>query len=353
VLYPLQLLHKHQIAMNFEIEKYNQHSLLDGAKYSVCPICSEHRKKKAQKCLLLDWQKGLGTCQHCGEVVQLHTYKSKNDVFTVQKHKYKERVKLKPIQQTSFIEDDLFKSSLKSHNKNEFCAYLEKLFGKDKAGELIKLYHIGTSKKWHGATVFWQVDTVNKVRGGKVMLYNAHTGKRVKEPFNHITWVHTILKLADFNLNQCLFGEHLLSSNKPIAIVESEKTAVIASAYIPKFTWLAIGSLNNLSAYRCKILEGKTVVLYPDLNGYSLWKEKAGRIEKEINIKFILSDLLENQASKEELVKGLDLADYLTKFQWHEETEPISEELKRLNELIALNPNLSLLIEKLDLVLID
>jgi len=56
------------------------------------------------------------------------------------------------------------------------------------------------------------------------MLYSPTTGKRVKEPFNHITWVHKALKQPDFNLKQCLFGEHLLQDKtKPVAIVESEK----------------------------------------------------------------------------------------------------------------------------------
>jgi hypothetical protein len=45
------------------------------------------------------------------------------------------------------------------------------------------------------------------------MLYNANTGKRIKEPFNHATWVHSVLKLPEFNLQQCFFGEHLLQGN--------------------------------------------------------------------------------------------------------------------------------------------
>jgi hypothetical protein len=215
------------------------------------------------------------------------------------------------------------------------------------------LYNIGTSKHWNGATVFWQMDRNNKIRSGKIMLYDSLSGKRIKQPFNHITWVHKLLKLKDFNLSQCFFGEHLLKQNKPIAIVESEKTAIIASAYLSKFTWLAVGSLNNLSAQRCKILEGKTVVLYPDLNGYNLWKEKADKIAQETDIKFIVSDLLEKNANNEERKNGLDLADYLVKFPWQESTPQLSEEEQRLNVFFDTNPNLKTLIEKLDLVLID
>ena len=61
----------------FEIDLYNQYGLKDGAKYSTCPLCSEHRKKKQDKCAQLFWDSGLGYCNHCGERFQLHTYKKK------------------------------------------------------------------------------------------------------------------------------------------------------------------------------------------------------------------------------------------------------------------------------------
>lgn len=94
---------------------------------------------------------------------------------------------------------------------------------------------VGTSKYWEGATVFWQMDYQNRVRTGKIMLYNPATGKRIKEPYNHVTWVHSILHKEDYNLKQCFFGEHLLPEDKsrPVALVESEKTAIIASYYLP------------------------------------------------------------------------------------------------------------------------
>ena len=60
----------------YEIEEYNVYGLDTKAKKSTCPKCSHTRKKKTQKCLMLDWDRGLGTCQHCGVVLQLHTYKN-------------------------------------------------------------------------------------------------------------------------------------------------------------------------------------------------------------------------------------------------------------------------------------
>jgi len=59
---------------NFKIDKFNQYNLPEKAKYSTCPICSESRKHNTEKCMMLDWDRGLGTCQHCHEIIQLHTY---------------------------------------------------------------------------------------------------------------------------------------------------------------------------------------------------------------------------------------------------------------------------------------
>jgi len=63
----------------FEIDQFNQYGLKEGAKTSTCPFCSAYRKKKDEKCALLDWKTGLGTCQHCGEVFQLHTFKKQKE----------------------------------------------------------------------------------------------------------------------------------------------------------------------------------------------------------------------------------------------------------------------------------
>ncbi len=60
----------------FTIEKFNQYDLPQKAKTSTCPECSHTRKKKKDKCLGINWEKGMANCFHCGVVLQLHTYKS-------------------------------------------------------------------------------------------------------------------------------------------------------------------------------------------------------------------------------------------------------------------------------------
>lgn len=224
----------------------------------------------------------------------------------------------KPV---TFIPVDVFKASLKAHEENHFVKFLINLFGVEVASYLISRYFIATSKHWSGATVFWQIDIQGKIRTGKIMLYNPTTGKRIKEPFQHISWVHTALKQPEFELRQCLFGEHLLiEKTKPVAIVESEKTAIIASVYLPQFIWVAVGSLTNLNAEKCSVLKGRTVTLFPDLNGFEKWSSRAKELSHIVN--FTVSDLLECKATEAEKKQGLDLADYLIRFDFREFIQP-------------------------------
>ena len=230
----------------------------------------------------------------------------------------KNRKQIKMIEKpVSFIPVEVFKASLTAHETNHFVKFLIDLFGIDITSEVVSRYFIACSKHWTGATVFWQIDIQGKIRTGKIMLYSPTTGKRIKEPFNHIQWVHKVLKKHEFGLKQCLFGEHLLfDKTKPVAIVESEKTAIIASIYLPEFIWVAVGSLTNLTAEKCKVLKGRKVTLFPDLNGFDKWNTKAKELS-QIAI-FTVSDLLERKATETEREQVFDLADYLLRFRYKE-----------------------------------
>ena len=70
-------------------------------------------------------------------------------------------------------------------------------------------YRLGATRD--GAVIFWQIDRENKVRTGKVMQYNPEDGQT-----SAVNWIHSILKrqrvlAEEWQLSQCLFGEHLLN----------------------------------------------------------------------------------------------------------------------------------------------
>lgn len=220
-----------------------------------------------------------------------------------------------------YIHPDYVNDSFSNYAYNNFYQYLIKRFGLDVAAGLAQAYRIGTSSHWHGATVFWQLDTEGHVRTGKIMLYDKSTGRRVKQPFNHINWAHSLIlkqmaKAGEhdtgFVLNQCLFGEHLLiaAPYKPVAIVESEKTAIIASALMPAFVWLAGGSLEGLTPKKCHVLHGRKVILFPDVNAFAKWQAKAFELQRAIpGTLFKVSKELELLASPAERKRGIDIGD--------------------------------------------
>lgn len=294
-----------------------------------CPSCQQREKTFSR---YIDTETGehlhstVGRCNReskCGYHYTPKQYFQDNGIQTNIKAQYARAkgvfVPLKP-KRVSFISEGVFTASLNRNERNHFVTFLIDNFGLEISGELVNQYFIATSKHWNGATVFWQIDSQGKVRTGKIMLYNPTTGKRIKKPYKHITWVHTVLKLPEFELQQCLFGEHLLKdTTKPVAIVESEKTTVIASVYLPQFIWLAAGSLSNLTDDRCKVLKGRNVVLFPDLNGFEKWSLKAKELSHITSIS--VSDLLERKATAAEKQQGLDLADYLLKFDFRQFNE--------------------------------
>lgn len=208
-----------------------------------------------------------------------------------------------------FIPYEIFDATLKRYTGNKFVQYLKTIFDAAKVANLIDLYHIGTSNHWPGSTIFWQIDRKENIRTGKVMLYD-HQGYRVKKPFNHIQWVHALL-FHKFNLKQCLYGEHLLKDiDKPVAVVESEKTAIIAAGFYPEFLWLATGALHNLKPETCNSLIGRDVTLFPDLGAHKKWQQKTNEISYFCSV--VVSNILEDYAPAEDRKKGYDLADYLT-----------------------------------------
>lgn len=204
--------------------------------------------------------------------------------------------------------------------ETSFVKYLETKFTKEQINEIQRLYFLGELDYCDGKekdVIFWQVDNELRLRTGKGMKYNKITGKRVHAK-DGIIWVHKVKVVKeelpeDWKLTQCLFGEHLLSlfPPKPICLVESEKTAIIASIYFPQYIWLATGGSTQFKLQTCQALKGKTIELFPDLGKFEDWTKKAIEIEKEIGCKFHLNSYLEENANKDQRENGCDIVDLL------------------------------------------
>ena len=231
------------------------------------------------------------------------------------------------------------------YQRNNLYLFLEERLGTEAALQLTKKYHAGTSRYWDGATVFWQVDAAQRARTGKIMYYDVVTGHRAQDAEHHVTWLHSLRHIDKEWITQYFFGEHLLGkSDKPVAIVESEKSCLIASFYIPQFTWIATGGKDGMfSKANLSLFKDRKVILFPDLGQYDNCLRKAAEL-KVRGIDASCYSYLEDHATEEERKAGLDIADYL-----------LTEDPRKgvLRDMIRRNPAIGLLVEKLQLEIVD
>jgi hypothetical protein len=201
---------------------------------------------------------------------------------------------------------------------NHLWQFFAGQIGEAAANEIFEKYRVGTSKHWPGATAFWQIDDKGKARQCKVILYNPTTGRRVKQDGqSHIAFMgKKVLGNPNANLQQCLFGSHLLSQypGAPVAIVESEKTALYCAYIYPNLVWLATGGKQGFRWTDKAVFEplrGRAVVLFPDLMATADWQAKAEKVKAMVSCKIYVSTDLEAMATDAEKAAGLDLMDYL------------------------------------------
>lgn len=233
------------------------------------------------------------------------------------------------IKKTDFIDAEVMRKSLTGYDKNNFTQSIKKIYPEIDIEARAKTAGIGTSKLWNGATIFFQIDENNKVRSGKIMLYDPETLKRVKEPFSHFNWLHSVLKLKDFNLSQCLFGLHLVKDDgKPIALIESEKTAFLMSLENDSYHWLATGGKSNFKYETLAPIKGKKIIAFPDKGEYKYWLDISERLT-DFGFDITISKTIEDG----EFSTGTDLADLLLEEkQKKAETEPTEPKRKSYEE---------------------
>lgn len=266
-----------------------------------------------------------GHCFSCGETF-FPDDTSESEKLVILKPKPDE---VKTSKLPTYINGSVVIRSLNAYERNVFYNYLVRLSNTETADEVTKLYSLGTANYWYGSSVFWQIDFKGNVRGGKIMQYRMREDaisflkkvcSRVKDNIPPVKWVHTFFKRKDeFILKQCFFGEHLLKKfpDRKVGIVESEKSALIASLYHPDIIWLASGGADGLTDEKMTILKGRDVLLFPDLGKFELWNDKAVHMRDYLGVSNVfVCDVLEKEATEEDREKGLDLGDFLIRYDW-------------------------------------
>jgi hypothetical protein len=210
-------------------------------------------------------------------------------------------------------------STLQHTNSNTLLNWLRSCAGVE-ADAAWAQYRIGTYPPGRRtelmyATCFWQIGGDDMPRSAKIIPYH-HNGKRVKELGS--TWIHSVITATPENprgesmdalgIGQCLFGEHLLRQRPDalVAVVESEKSAVIGACFYPEVVWVATGGSNTFTVERCMALAGRNVVVFPDAGMYEDWLAHSIDISLMCE-SMVVSDILEAMG----VPKGDDIADYL------------------------------------------
>jgi hypothetical protein len=214
-----------------------------------------------------------------------------------------------------FIAPEHLKATLGNYERNAFVQFLFDLFPdcSEEIQAVLKMYLVGTYDDY---TCFPQIDRLNRVCKAKLIRFNRATGKRLKGEYDTSSLVRKLKLKEDFQYKQIFFGEHLLRRDtlKPVAVVESEKTAIIASLCMPQFVWLATGSKQWLKGERLQKLDNRQIILYPDADGFNQWQAVATDAQRQgLNVK--ASSLIENFATGEQKQNQYDLADYLIEQQ--------------------------------------
>jgi hypothetical protein len=208
--------------------------------------------------------------------------------------------------------------------------FFQERFGREALLEVLRRFPTGTAVK--GGKVFsvhWHLDERGRVHTGKMMRYEKRENevgravlKRLKGK-GDTNWIHALLDppFSPENWTQTLFGVTQLKERPfdPVAVCEGYRTAMTASLYFPAYVWTAVDSKDTLTAYEgsCSVLaplKGREVVLFPDLGkGLEDWKRKEEAL-KSSGFLVTTDTRLEELATPEEREEGLDLEDFLLRF---------------------------------------
>lgn len=152
--------------------------------------------------------------------------------------------------------------------------------------------------------IFWQVDLQGRVHTGHIMCYRPDGHRQGYQSWTH----YQLQRRGELPLNyqppKCLYGEHLLTvyGDKPVGLVESEKTALLMAISQPELLWLATAGCGGLTAEKLAPLRSRRLLVFPDSGCYAKWSQQLSRID---GLDYAIS------ASLEQYPANTDLADLL------------------------------------------
>lgn len=188
--------------------------------------------------------------------------------------------KLPPI----YIPMEEVRAAEQHGNETTLYNFLCRLFPSEEVSRVFGLYHVGATAEFGKAPgygcAFPYINAEGNCVDVHLQRYNAD-GNRTKQGYSQ-NWSLYKRKQNDRRAPWCVFGEHLTQqrTTAPIGIVESEKTALVATLAAPSFVWIATGSESNLTPSRLAQLKQRRCYVFPDADGLEQWEAKANALRE-------------------------------------------------------------------------
>ena len=160
-------------------------------------------------------------------------------------------------------------------------------------------YLIGATRR--SDVIFWQVDELGRVRSGHIMQYSPDGHRLGYQGWTHVSLIRKGCLPLDWQLYQCLYGQHLLPLRRQshVCIVESEKTALVMACRHPDQLWLATCGSGGLSTEKLACLRGRRITIFPDSGCYEKWRKV---MQQTTGIHYTITDQLEQYPPNTDLV---------------------------------------------------
>jgi len=274
-----------------------KYSLQKGSRKTTCPQCGKARcfKPYVNNETGEPLHPDVGRCDH-EQSCQYHY--SPNEFFRdhpeARQETAREKLFTKPIAKQSAPITDNMKQTIffplswaegGVARDSVFSKWLGALgYDKERVRCVREDYYLGATAKdtfvegvnYGPAAVFWMIDEKHQVHDAKLIAFHTN-GHRVQGWGNSMRSICKNSKKGPQleNTDKCFFGLHLISRypDKPVCIVESEKTALICACRYPNFVWLASGGCNGLTIEKLQPLMDRKLIIYPDSGEYDKWKE--------------------------------------------------------------------------------
>ncbi len=242
-----------------------------------------------------------------------------------------------------------FEDSISTRRKSNFVSFLRKTFGDAIVKQVLEMYDVGNTSYKGYDTAFWYRDANNKLLNAKYFVYDKENAKRSKTVAPN--WLH--YQKGKDNPKIGFFGEHLgINDNQTIWIVESEKSAIIATIYfllnnvtdIVVWACGGLGSLKNAfenCAISKQALQKREFILVPDTDttqtSFSNWNENeyVKQLASE-GYNVSVSEYLEENCTDIQKELKFDIADlFISEYLETKETATPAIVAPATNEIVA------------------